>query len=67
MKKLLNASGQRNVTIDPKKIHKPNEKFAPPGYIRVCNASSKEPYRTPVWPTARASRADEIESVGTPC
>ena len=66
-KKLLNASDQQNVTIDPKKIHKDVVRFDPPAYIRVCNASSKEPYKTPEWPSARATKADSIKSRGTPC
>ena len=31
---------------------------------RVCNASSKVPYSTPVWPSARVSAADGIKSRG---
>jgi hypothetical protein len=32
--------------------------------FRVCNASPKVPYQTPVWPSARASQADSIKSRG---
>ena len=66
-KKLLTTDGKRNATIDPKKIYRTEVKFDPPSVIRVCNASSKEPYKTPQWPSARASKADEIASVGVPC
>ena len=66
-RKLLTTDGKLNATIEPKRIYLTEKKFAPPSYIRVCNASSKEPYRTPQWPSARASKADEIASVGVPC
>ena len=66
-KKLLSADGKLNSTIEPKKIYKSEVKFAPPSYIRVCNASSKESYKTPQWPSARESKAEEIASVGMPC
>jgi hypothetical protein len=67
-RKLLTTDGKLNATIEPKQRNiKADPKFDPPSYIRVCNASSKEPYRTPQWPSARASKADEIASVGVPC
>ena len=34
---------------------------------RVCNASSKVPYSTPVWPSARVSAADQIQTKGQMC
>ena len=34
---------------------------------RVCNASSKLPYSTPVWPSARVSAADVIQTKGQMC
>jgi hypothetical protein len=34
---------------------------------RVCNASQKEAYRTPAWPSARVSQADGIKAKGQPC
>jgi len=64
--KLITSDGKRNITIDPRKIQVQAVKFAPPSYIRVCNASSKEPYRTPVW-NVRESQAEEIASLGLPC
>ena len=64
--KLITSDGKRNTTIDPRKIQVQPVKFAPPSFIRICNASSKEPYRTPVW-NIRESKAEEIASVGLPC
>ena len=65
-KKLITSDGKRNTTIDPRKIQVQPVKFAPPSYIRVCNASSKEIYHTPTW-NVRESKAEEIASVGLPC
>ena len=65
MKKLLNAAGCKQVTLAPKPLRK-NEviTFDTPPVTRVCNASSKEPYVTPAWPSARVSAADGIKSRG---
>ena len=34
---------------------------------RVCNATSKALYVTPVWPSARVSAADSIKAKGQSC
>jgi len=65
MKKLLNAAGRQQATLAPKTIAAPFvTKFARSQTTRVCNASSKEAYKTPKWPSARVSAADGIKSRG---
>ena len=65
MKKLINAAGRQQATLAPKQIAAPFvTKFARSQTARVCNASSKEAYKTPKWPSARVSAADGIKSRG---
>lgn len=65
MKKLHDTRGRAVIALAPKSgIRREQVVFETPPVTRVCNASSKEPYKTPTWPSARVSAADSVKSRG---
>lgn len=52
------------LTAERQRMYESRLKAAQSVPTRVCNASSKTPYVTPIWPSARASAADGIKSRG---
>ena len=65
MKKLHDAAGRAAVALAPKSgIRREQIAFNVPPVTRVCNASMREKYVTPAWPSARVSAADSIKSRG---
>jgi len=65
MKKLHDTRGRAVIALAPKSgIRREQVVFETPPVTRVCNASMREKYVTPNWPSARVSAADGIKSRG---